>query len=335
MNSSVRIIAEAGVNHNGNMDLAKELIFQAAQAGADYIKFQAFSPEHLVLPQADRAPYQAAASDAAISQYEMLQQYALTEAQLHELKTTAKSACIGFVCSVFDLPSLHILQNMKEGIVKIPSSEIDHIPLLMEVGRMQAEVWLSTGMATMSEIRTAIEVLLAAGLPAGNILLMQCHSEYPSLAEDSNLKVIQSLQQMGGLPVGYSDHTEGIHCAIAAVALGAVLIEKHFTLDKELPGPDHRASLNPVEFTQLVKAIREVEKAMGDGIKRPGARELVNKPFVRKGIYTRRSIQQGEIFQESDLICLRPLKGREAGQWPFVINTPAKKNYEAYEAICE
>lgn len=335
MNHAVRIIAEAGVNHNGEMALAKELITQAAKAGVDYIKFQAFSPKHLVLPQAEKAPYQQANLSDSHSQLEMLEQYALTETQLSELKAFATSSNIGFVCSVFDLPSLEVLNRLGEKIIKIPSGEIDHIPLLQAIARMQAEVWLSTGMASMNEIRTAIEILLASGLPPGNIILMQCHSQYPSLPEHANLKVIQSLQQITGLPVGYSDHTPGITCAIAAVALGAILIEKHFTLDKCLSGPDHKASLNPEEFKQLVTAIRDTEKALGDGIKKPGADELINKPFVRKGIYTRRAIQSGEIISEEDLICLRPLQGRPAGQWHFITNTKAKKDYLPYEALLD
>lgn len=335
MNHAVRIIAEAGVNHNGEMALARELITQAAEAGADYIKFQAFSPKHLVIPSAGKAPYQRDSLSDSHSQLEMLEQYALSETQLSELKDFAKTSNIGFVCSVFDLSSLEVLKRLGEKIIKIPSGEIDHIPLLQAVAKSQSEVWLSTGMATMNEIRVAIEILLAFGLPPGNIILMQCHSQYPSLPEHANLKVIQTLQQVTGLPVGYSDHTSGITCAIAAVALGAILIEKHFTLDKDLPGPDHKASLNPNEFKQLVAAIRETEKALGDNQKKPGMEELINKPFVRKGIYTRRAIQAGEMISEDDLICLRPLQGSPAGQWHFIINTKAQKDYLPYEALLD
>lgn len=331
--SSVRIVAEAGVNHNGNIQIAEALIREAASAGADYIKFQAFHPESLVSPAAALAPYQEESQGEIRTQLEMLKIYALDESQLRHLKQYCTQYKIGFVCSVFDVHSLEILKRMEEQIIKIPSGEIDHIPLLVEIGKMNAEVWLSTGMATMNEIRQAVEVLLASGTSPGNIILMQCHSQYPTKPADANLKVIQTLQQHLGLPVGYSDHTEGITCAIAATALGAVLLEKHFTLDTHLPGPDHKASLNPAQFREMVKAIRDTEQALGSGQKRPGEEENLNKTFVRKSIFTRRQILKGEIFQEADLICLRPLKGKPAAQWHWVLNTPAQRDYQAFEVL--
>jgi N,N'-diacetyllegionaminate synthase len=333
MKQRVRIIAEAGVNHNGDMILAKELIYQAANTGADYVKFQAFNPDYLVLAGTDTAPYQKSNTKGDKNQLELLKRYALSAVQLSELKTFARGCGISFMCSVFDIPSLVVLEGLNEMIIKIPSGEIDHIPLLQAVARLKPEVLLSTGMATMKEICVAIEVLLSSGLPPGNLILMHCHSQYPTLAKDANLNAIPYLRDKTGMPVGYSDHTQGVYCAVAAVALGAVVIEKHFTLDKKLPGPDHAASLDPKEFSTLVNAIREIEVSLGDGIKKPGPEELQNKPFVRKGIYTKRKIKAGEILKAEDLICLRPLHARPAGQWHFVINTPAFKDYEAYEEI--
>lgn len=333
MNSPVILIAEAGVNHNGDLSRAEDLIRAAAQAGADFIKFQAFDPEYLVLPEAPAAPYQNANTGGENDQLAMLRRYALSPEQLRHLRQTAQENHIGFVCSVFDLPSLHALLDMGETRIKIPSGEIDHIPLLQAVGASGTEVWLSTGMASMNEIRTAIEVLLASGMPPGNLTLMHCHSQYPTRPEDANLTAIQTLMHTTGIPVGYSDHTEGIACAIAAVALGATLIEKHFTLDKSLPGPDHKASLNPEEFTALVKAIRETERALGDGIKKPGPEELINKPLVRKGIYASRKIQKGSLIQAEDLICLRPATRMPAGEWLLLVNTPAKQDFNPHEPI--
>jgi N,N'-diacetyllegionaminate synthase len=333
MKQKVRIIAEAGVNHNGDMNLARELVRQAALAGADYIKFQAFHPDYLVHPSAQTAPYQEANTGGEKHQLDMLRKYALSADQLLELKLYAQACKIDFVCSVFDLPSLAVLEELKETTIKIPSGEIDHIPLLQAVAKLQAEVWLSTGMASMNEIRLAIETLLASGLPPGNIILLQCHSQYPTLPQHANLKALTHLENFTGLPVGYSDHTQGIACAIAAVALGAILLEKHFTLDNNLPGPDHSASLNPTEFKNMVQAIREIESAMGDGIKKPETEELLNKPFVRKGIYAKRDIKEGELLKPEDLICLRPAQGRPASDWHFIANTPALKAYKAYEPI--
>lgn len=333
MYGNVKIIAEVGVNHNGDMSMATELIYKAAEAGADFVKFQAFHPDYLVHGNAKKAPYQVLNTGNEDSQQEMLKKYILDTAQLLQLQSVATQLGIGFVCSVFDLFSLQALSPLNLQIIKIPSGEIDHYPLLQAIGKLKTEVWLSTGMATEAEIRTAIDILIAAGTQPGNLVIMHCHSEYPTSTDQANLKVIPTLSNTLGLPIGYSDHTLGITCPIVAVALGAVCIEKHFTLDTGLPGPDHTASLNPEDFQQMVKAIRETEIALGSGIKHISAAEARNKPLVRKGIYAARDISEGEILSPENLICLRPVTSVPSSKWFEVCRQKAGKHYKAFEPI--
>ena len=333
MNSRVKIIAEIGVNHNGDMSIAADLICKAAEAGADYVKFQAFHPAHLVHQKAEKAAYQVKNTGNAEGQYEMLQRYSLDAAQLLQLQSVAFQQGVGFVCSVFDLYSLAAIQMLQPKIIKIPSGEIDHFPLLQAIGKLNTEVWLSTGMATEVEIRTAIDVLLASGMQPGNLVIMHCHTQYPTPADQANLNVIQSLRHTMGLPIGYSDHTLGIVIPMIAVALGAVLIEKHFTLDTGMPGPDHAASLTPIEFAAMVKGIRETEIAMGSSKKIVSDAELAHIPMVRKGIYAARDIQVGEVLTEENMICLRPVTSLPASKWFEVYNRKAKQSFTAFEPI--
>jgi N,N'-diacetyllegionaminate synthase len=333
MYGTVKIIAEVGVNHNGDMSMATDLIYKAAEAGADFVKFQAFHPDYLVHGSAKKAPYQALNTGNEDGQHEMLKKYTLDSTQLVQLQAVATQLGIGFVCSVFDLFSLRSLSPLNPQIIKIPSGEIDHYPLLQAIGKLNTEVWLSTGMATEAEIRTAIDLLIAAGTRPGNLVIMHCHSQYPTSADQANLKVIQTLSNTLGLPIGYSDHTLGITCPVAAVALGAVLIEKHFTLDTSLPGPDHAASLNPKDFQLMVNAIRETEVALGSGMKHITEAEQKNKPLVRKGIYAARDIFADEILSEENLICLRPVTPVPASKWFEVCRQKAGKNYKAFEPI--
>lgn len=333
MNSRTYIIAEAGVNHNGSLDLAKRLIDAAADAGADAVKFQTFKADKLVSQAAPKAAYQIKNTDASESQYEMIQKLELDEAAHATLVLHCKSKGIEFLSTPFDLESLGMLaQKFDLSRIKIPSGDITNAPLLLEAACTGKPVILSTGMSTLGEIEMALGVLafgftvkcelpsLAAfekayGSIAGRkalqdkVTLLHCTTEYPAPFADVNLLAMTTLQQAFGLPVGYSDHTQGFAIPIAAVALGAIIIEKHFTLNRNLPGPDHKASLEPDELKQMICSIREVELALGSSIKQPVASELKNRPIARKSLVAGRDICKNEAFTQDNLAVKRPGDG--------------------------
>jgi N,N'-diacetyllegionaminate synthase len=327
------IIAEAGVNHNGSMPMALQLIDAAAEAGADLVKFQTFSANRLVTLHAGKAEYQSRTTDAAESQHDMIRRLELTREMHEELIAHCRRRGIEFFSSGFDTESVDLLAELGLDRFKIPSGEITDLPYLRHVGRYGKPVILSTGMATLEEVRSAIGVLEGAGTPRDRITVLHCNTEYPTPMEDVNLNAMLTLRDEFGVSVGYSDHTAGIEVAIAAVALGATVIEKHFTLDRALPGPDHRASLEPSELTAMVGAIRNIERALGSGSKQPSASESKNKPVARKSLVAACAIRAGELFCESNLAVKRPGTGLSPMRWDEVIGRTAPRDFAADELI--
>ncbi len=327
------IIAEAGVNHNGDMAMARALIDAAAQAGADLVKFQTFSADRLVTGTARKADYQLANTAVDESQQEMLRRLELTPQMHDELILHAKSRGIEFFSTAFDLESLDYLMSLGMGRIKIPSGEITNLPYLRHVGHYSKPVIISTGMATMEEIVQALAILEEAGLRRDFITVLHCNTEYPTPMPDVNLRAMLSIRDTLGVDVGYSDHTMGIEVATAAVALGARIIEKHFTLNSNLYGPDHRCSLEPNELKSMVLAIRNIELAMGDGIKRPSASEIKNKISARRSIVAASAIAAGDVFSESNLTVKRPAGGMSPMQWDEVLGRRAPKDFASDEMI--
>lgn len=327
------IIAEAGVNHNGDMRIAFDLIDAAADSGADYVKFQTFNAKELTTHYAPKAAYQTLNTALEQSQLQMLKNLELTPAMHERLMLHARHRNISFFSTGFDLFSLEYLESIGLPLFKIPSGEITNLPYLRKIGSFSKPLILSTGMSTMSEIEAAIRVLELSGTPRSLITVLQCNSEYPTPEEDVNLRAMCAMRQTLGVSVGYSDHTAGIEIAIAAVALGAVVIEKHLTLDRNLPGPDHKASLEPFEFRSLVDGIRKIELAMGDGIKRPSVSEEKNLVIVRKSIVAAKPIRIGERFTSENLAVKRPGSGISPMQWDQVIGCVANKNFNKDDLI--
>jgi N,N'-diacetyllegionaminate synthase len=333
MKKHVVIIAEAGVNHNGSIDLAKKLIDAAAAAGADYVKFQTFKTENLVDKKAVKADYQIQNTQSEGSQFDMLKKLELSEADHHILRAYCNEKNIHFLSTAFDLESFDLLKKMDLGLYKIPSGEITNLPLLEEIGKSGKDIVVSTGMATLEEVEATLNVLFSVGATREKITLLHCNSDYPTKMYDVNLLSMLQLAQKFGTAIGYSDHTLGIEVPIAAVALGAVCIEKHFTLDKSLPGPDHLASLDPKELKEMVTAIRNIEEALGSGIKAPTAAELKNKSLARKSIYAKSEIKKGEIFTAQNITTKRPDTGISAMRWYDVLGKAAGRNFESGEKI--
>ena len=328
------IIAEAGVNHNGDIAKAKALIDKGAEAGVDYVKFQTFKAEKLVTKQAQRASYQDKNTQNNDSQYEMLKKLELSQALHQELMDYCNQKGVKFLSTGFDSESLTFLAQLGVTIAKVPSGEITNLPYLRQVASLFPEVILSTGMATIDEIKDAVKVLIDNGVSKNKITILHCNTEYPTPMEDVNLKAMLHIQRELGIPVGYSDHTLGIEVPIAAVALGAIVIEKHFTLDKTLPGPDHKASLEPDELKAMVSAIRNIEKAIGgSGLKEVSKSEEKNKPIVRKSIVASTDIKKGDIFTSETLTVKRPGTGISPMQWDEVIGKEAKRDFQEDELI--
>jgi len=328
------IIAEAGVNHNGDMALAKELIAAAAEAGADLVKFQTFIAANIISRSAPKAEYQKGATDPQESQQEMVRKLELTRENHLELIAECKKQGIGFFSTAFDQDSIDLLEELDgSDIVKVPSGELTNLPYLRYLTRHGKHVLLSTGMANLGEIEAAINVVEQAGTPRDKITVLHCTTEYPTPMDDVNLHAMVNIGKAFGVSVGYSDHTPGIEVPIAAVALGATVIEKHFTLDRTLPGPDHRASLEPDELKVMVQGIRNIEKALGDGIKRPSPSELKNKPIARKSLVAARPIRAGEAFSEDNLMAKRPGTGISPMQWDEVIGRTAPRDFSEDELI--
>ena len=328
------IIAEAGVNHNGDIAKAKALIDKGAEAGVDYVKFQTFKAANLVTKQAKRAAYQDKNTQNNDSQYEMLKKLELSQAVHQELIDYCAKKGVQFLSTGFDIESLEFLARLGITIAKVPSGEITNLPYLRKVASLFPEVILSTGMATIIEIKDAVKVLTDNGVNRDKITVLHCNTEYPTPMEDVNLRAMLHIQQEVGVAIGYSDHTLGIEVPIAAVALGAIVIEKHFTLDKTLPGPDHKASLEPEELKAMVMAIRNIEKAVGgSGLKEVSASEAKNKPIARKRIVASKSIKKGEFFTEEDITVKRPGMGISPMQWDEIVGKMAKKDFEEDDLI--
>ena len=329
----VFIIAEAGVNHNGSLELAKKLIDVASESGVDAVKFQTFKADKLVSKTAQKAEYQKETTDANESQYDMIKKLELDEAAHHELIKYCKSKNILFLSTPFDHESIALLYGLGMSIFKIPSGEITNLPYLRQIGSFGKEVILSTGMADLGEVEDALDVLVQAGTPKENITILHATTEYPCPMDEVNLKAMQTMLHAFGAKVGYSDHTQGIEIPIAAVAMGARVIEKHFTLDREMPGPDHKASLEPDELKAMVQAIRHVEKALGDGMKKPSKSEPKNKAIARKSILTCKAIKQGEKLTKENLTIKRPGNGMSPMRWDEVIGSVALRDYVEDELL--
>lgn len=329
----VFVIGEAGVNHNGDLSLALGLVDAAADAGCDAVKFQTFRAEALVTRAARMADYQQANTGRSESQFDMLKRLELDEPAHHKLIAHAKARGIRLFSTAFDLASVELLASLGMGLWKIPSGEITNLPYLERIAREGDPVIVSTGMATLGDVDAAIRVFLEAGLARSQLCVLHCNTEYPTPFADVNLRAMATMRDALGTAVGYSDHTQGIEIAAAAVALGARVIEKHFTLDRRLPGPDHVASLEPGELKAMVQGIRNVEMALGDGVKRPMPSELSNRDIARKSIVASAPIRAGEPFTAANLTTKRPGGGLSPMRWHEVIGTVAHRDYAADEAI--
>ncbi len=329
--SKIFIIAEAGVNHNGDMETAKKLVDVAAAAGADAVKFQTFRAEKLVCKNAKKAEYQMETTDVAESQFEMLKKLELTLQMHEELMAYCRQKGIRFLSTPFDVDSLHYLVECGIELIKLPSGEITNYPLLREAARSGKKIILSTGMSTLDEVRNAVDVLKENG--GTDITALHCNTEYPTPYADVNLAAMKTIRDEIGVPVGYSDHTTGIEIPIAAAALGAVVIEKHFTLDRNMEGPDHKASLEPDELAEMVRAVRHIELAIGDGRKEPSQSEKKNMDIARKSIVAGCDIKAGEAFTEENVTAKRPGTGLSPMLWNQVIGQKAKRDFVADEMI--
>jgi N,N'-diacetyllegionaminate synthase len=327
------IIAEAGVNHNGSISLAKRLIDIASEAKADYVKFQSFKAENLVSKFAEKADYQKAATRSQESQYEMLKNLELSYKDFLQLKEYSKLKNIGFLSTPFDIESVNMLLRMGVPVIKIPSGEITNRPYLEHIGKTKKPIILSTGMSSLNEIAEALKTLIDSGSQKNRITVLHCNTEYPSPMEDINLNAMINISKKLNIAVGYSDHSKGIEVSIAAVAMGAKIIEKHFTIDKNLPGPDHSASLEPEELKSLVKAIRNIEMAKGNGIKAPSKSEIKNIKIVRKSIVAKLDIKKGDIFSNENITAKRPGSGISPMKWHKIIGTKSNKDFNKDDMI--
>lgn len=331
---STLIIAEAGVNHNGDLNMARQLVRAAADAGADMVKFQTFVASKITAAHAPKADYQKAATGAHESQQEMIARLELSRHDHETLIAECERHGIRFFSTGFDPESLDMLVELGIDRIKIPSGEITNLPLLRHIAAKRLPVILSTGMATLGEIEDAIGALERGGVPREAITVLHCNTEYPTPMADVNLRAMGSIRAAFGVAIGYSDHTLGIELPIAAVALGATVIEKHLTLDRTLPGPDHAASLEPGEFAQMVAAVRNIELAMqGDGVKRPSRSEAKNRPIARKSLVASRAIRAGEPFTPDNVTAKRPGTGMSPMRWDEVMGQPAPREFAADELI--
>ncbi len=329
----VFIIAEAGVNHNGNIDVAKKMIDTAKFVGADAVKFQTFNSQKLATNTAPKADYQKSQTDKEESQLQMLEKLALSHEEQKQLFQYATSQEIEFLSSPFDLESIDFLGDLSLNCIKIPSGEITNLPYLRKIGQLGKRIILSTGMSDMDEIHQALDILVSSGTKKDNIIVLHCTTAYPTSYEDVNLLAMISIGEKFNISVGYSDHTIGIEIPIAAVALGAVVIEKHFTLSRDMEGPDHKASLEPQELKEMVEAIRNIERALGDGIKKATLSEEGNKLVARKSIVAMKNIKRGDIFSEDNITVKRPGIGLSPMKWDSVIDQIAKKDFIVDEII--
>lgn len=330
---SVFIIAEAGINHNGSIVLAKKLIDVASEAEADAVKFQTFKAKNLTTKNSEKANYQKKSTEQSDSQFNMLKKLELSKEMHIELINYCKEKKIKFLSSPFDHDSINLLNELGLDIFKIPSGEITNLPYLRKIGKLNKKIFLSTGMSNMDEIRNASDILINSGTKKNNITILHANTEYPTPIGDVNLKAMITIGNNLDLKFGYSDHTLGIEIDIAAVAMGASCIEKHFTLDCNMEGPDHKASLEPDQLKKMVKSIRNIELAMGSGIKKPSESEKKNIKIVRKSIVAKTIIKKGEIFNENNITIKRPGSGISPMRWDDVLGTTATKDYTEDELI--
>jgi N,N'-diacetyllegionaminate synthase len=333
MTARTMIIAEAGVNHGGDLNRACEMVAVAAAAGADYVKFQTFVADRLVSATAPKARYQRDATGVGESQHAMIRKLELSRDNHLVLIGECRRHGIGFMSTGFDTGSIDLLIELGVSLLKVPSGEITNLPLLRHVAKAGMSVLMSTGMATLDEVRAALDALELAGLRRGDVTLLHCNTSYPTPMCDANLLAIQTLGDVFGMDVGYSDHTLGIEAPIAAVALGARVIEKHFTLDRSRPGPDHSASLEPGELAAMVRAIRNIESALGDGVKQPMPSELENRDVARRSIVARHAIRAGERLDSTNLDTKRPGTGISPMLWDTIVGRTATRDYAADELI--
>ena len=331
--NKVFIIAEAGVNHNGSIELAKKLIDVAVDAGANAVKFQTFKAENLVSKNAQKADYQKQTTNKSESQFDMIKKLELNLDTHKELISYCKSKNIMFLSTPFDHDSIELLNDLGLEIFKIPSGEITNLPYLRHIGKLNKKVILSTGMADIGEIEDALDILMNAGTKKENITILHANTMYPTPMEDVNLKAMVTIGNTFDISYGYSDHTLGIEVDIAAVAMGACCIEKHFTLDKNMEGPDHKASLGPDELKAMVKAIRNIELALGSSIKKPSKSEIPNMQIARKSIVAKTQIKKGEILTQDNITIKRPGNGINPMRWDEIIGTVASKDYIQDELI--
>lgn len=331
--SRTLIIAEAGVNHNGSLEMAKTLVEKAAEAGVDYVKFQTFKSEKLVSRHATKAEYQKANTDGEDSQLKMLQQLELSHNDHLQLIEHCNRCGVKFLSTAFDLDSIDFLASLSLDLWKIPSGEITNLPYLRRIAQKGERVIMSTGMCTLDDIEAALNILISNGTPRENITLLHCNTEYPTPWCDVNLRAMHDIAQRFNLAVGYSDHSQGIEVPIAAVALGATVIEKHFTLDNNLPGPDHKASLNPQQLKEMVTAIRHIELSLGDGAKQISESERKNISIARKSIVASTPISKGDLLTEENLTVKRPGGGISPMLWDKVVGTTATRDYLPDEMI--
>jgi len=331
--SKVFIIAEAGVNHNGSSDFAKRLIDVAVDSGADAVKFQTFKAESLVSKNAQKADYQKQTTDASESQFDMIKKLELDLDTHRELIAYCQEKDIIFLSTPFDHGSINLLSDLGLQIFKIPSGEITNLPYLRHIGSLNKRVILSTGMSNLEEVRDALNILINAGTSLDNITVLHANTMYPTPMEDVNLNAMITLQKEFGVNVGYSDHTLGIEVDIAAVAMGAKCIEKHFTLDKTMDGPDHKASLDPEELKVMVNAIRNIEKALGTSEKKLSPSESLNIKIIRKSIVANQNIKKGDLLTDKNIAIKRPGGGISPMQWDKIIGTTSSKDYNADELI--
>lgn len=333
-NKKVIIIAEAGVNHNGSYELAIKMVDEAKRAGADYVKFQTAKPELVISTFAPKAEYQKETTGAAESQLEMCKAIHLPLADYKPLKEYCDKVGIGFMSTPFDLVSIDVLEPLDMDYYKIPSGEITNLPYLRKIASKHRPVILSTGMCEVEEVEAALQVLEQGGVKRSDIIVLHCNTEYPTPMADVNLRAMADLRRSLGVEVGYSDHTKGIEVPIAAVALGATVIEKHFTLDKTMEGPDHKASLEPDELKVMVDAIRNIEQALGDGHKHVSPSERKNMDIARKSIVAARDIRKGEVLTEENITTKRPGNGISPMRWDSVIGTTAIRDF-GYDELIE
>ena len=330
---SIFIIAEAGVNHNGSIKLAYKLIDVASASGADAVKFQTFKADNLLSKNAQKADYQKETTDVSESQFDMIKKFELDEKAHKELIAYCQEKGIMFLSTPFDHDSIDMLNNLGLEIFKIPSGEITNLPYLRHIGSLNKQVVLSTGMSNLEEVRAALNILINAGSSKENITVLHANTMYPTPMEDVNLNAMLTIHKEFDVDVGYSDHTLGIEVDIAAVAMGATCIEKHFTLDKTMDGPDHKASLEPEELKAMVSAIRNIEKALGGGEKKPSPSESVNIKAVRKSIVANENIKKGDLLTNENIAAKRPGDGISPMQWDEVIGMAASKDYNENELI--